>query len=1084
MNAQADKTRNIMASCSKIVVASLSVLVTLSLHGATIEFDIQPYANISAPTLDKSNLFPSGGIVFEVEYDIDDITGDLIARTISSTGAITQDDFDESGTLTTDNALWRASTTLAAQTGSISDSRRIVTSNPASFGSGLPFSWSAGLTDAMKATLDPGTDTEASTSPILDWIRGHSSNEGTGATNYRVRPHPLGPIVHSRPAYVGPPSEFFSDNDYLTFREANQNRAPMVYVGANDGMLHGFLAGNISPGDGFDDIGAGTEVFAYIPHSVLGGLRVLANKTYKQQYFVDGSPSVADAYGNFSTCGGACWRTILVGGLNSGGEAIFALDVTDPFADATSESNAADLVLWEFAATDTDDSEPNSVELGATYSQPIIEKLSDGNWVAIFGNGYNNASIDGKASLFIVNLASGALIQNIEVTPGTPGPTPNGLSSVTPWDANFDGNVDYIYTGDLEGNLWKFDLTNADSEGGATIAYGGNPLVTVSDTVTADTDKTLAITTAPIVTLHPTSTGTVIVYFGTGKLLETNDKSTEANDGIYAIFEDATIDDEAGLGENPDLTVHTTAVNADFFRGVTGTTTPENPRGWKIQLPTGERMINNMALSEQRLTFTTVDPLQAFNQNWLNAVDFLSGRAPTVPFFDVKAPDGIDAGDTITIVTNTETSVTVVPIGGGLGNGTVSGPTVATVEGGAIVLITRGEEGEQSFVSPFNDPGLPGGHFDEDNFFDAPRILDKNNTAGFLDFGKAPKCVMDELGWDYCVRNHTHEYDDKHNIDGVNMLVNGGSVVSPPDVLSATGILGQDNKAKDVHTSITGLAAYGDADSELGYTSSTEIVVQVINPHSVDTATWATERAARGLDDGERALPATVYWTCKNADGSDKFDYGTRVGGISAPDFQLLVASERTCSVNKISEFSVRYNDINALRATTPICAETNEVGPILPPSNLIDAGTPQNTSYRDGSIVFQAIANIGGTAKVIWENTNYEHLGSGVILPDGSKSKDAISCGEVNEHLRQYKDPTAFGAAEGTTGTDPATTDPDIPPVDAEAVLNVIAAEAANNSSGTVTFSPGTGRGTGEQDVTNVDLPDGRMSWREILSN
>ncbi len=165
----------------------------------------------------------------------------------------------------------------------------------------------------------------------------------------------------------------------------------MIYVGANDGMLHAFHA----EGDQ-----RGTEAFAYIPGSVFPRLRQLASQTYGHQFYVDGSPSMGDAYFAPSGRGRKAWRTVVAGGLNKGGQAIYALDVTDP---AGFDEHS---ILWEF--TDADDR-----DLGFTYSQPIVQKLHDGQWYVIFGNGYNSMASDahpsltGNAVLYLVDIETG-----------------------------------------------------------------------------------------------------------------------------------------------------------------------------------------------------------------------------------------------------------------------------------------------------------------------------------------------------------------------------------------------------------------------------------------------------------------------------------------------------------------------------------------------------------------------------------------------------------------------------------------------------------------------------------------------------
>ena len=144
----------------------------------------------------------------------------------------------------------------------------------------------------------------------------------------------------------------------------------MVYVGANDGMLHAFNAST-----GVEE--ARLRSWRRVPQPARARQAEL-----QHQYYVDGSPTMGDAFY------GSAWHTVLVGGLNKGGQGIYALDITDP-ANFT-EGNAASIYRWEF--TDT-----NDADLGYTFSRPAIVKMHNGKWAAMFGNGYNNTFDDTAA---------------------------------------------------------------------------------------------------------------------------------------------------------------------------------------------------------------------------------------------------------------------------------------------------------------------------------------------------------------------------------------------------------------------------------------------------------------------------------------------------------------------------------------------------------------------------------------------------------------------------------------------------------------------------------------------------------------
>ena len=187
---------------------------------------------------------------------------------------------------------------------------------------------------------------------IADYVRGDQSNEEQNGGDLRDRESLLGPIYRSNIAFVGAPRFDYPDTlegsgsaqSYNSFRATHANRREMIYVGANDGMLHGF------------DADTGEELLAYVPGAILHRIADIADPGYTANTFVDGQISVVDAYDSFPACpsGEKCWRTVLVGGLGGGGQGYFALDVTEPakFAAATTialqDQLAEDIVLWEF----------------------------------------------------------------------------------------------------------------------------------------------------------------------------------------------------------------------------------------------------------------------------------------------------------------------------------------------------------------------------------------------------------------------------------------------------------------------------------------------------------------------------------------------------------------------------------------------------------------------------------------------------------------------------------------------------------------------------------------------------------------
>ena len=272
----------------------------------------------------------------------------------------------------------------------------------------------------------------------------------------RERGAVLGDLIHSGPVFVGAPESNWPDvapfpgdvgTTYKEYQLDQATRPGVIYVGGNDGMLHGF------------EQSSGDEILGYIPNALystgaLDGLHYLTDPAYAHRYTVDLTPSVADAYIKSAPLGTTSWKTILVGGLRGGGRGLFALDVTDPSLFSEALSNPAKTVMWEFTSTD-------DADLGHTFSRPSIVPLEGpGNsirWAAVVGNGYNDLG-SGEAKLFVIFLeggldgtwTSGSDYIEITTEAGDTG-NRNGLSTPAVIDSDGDGLADRVYAGDLEG---------------------------------------------------------------------------------------------------------------------------------------------------------------------------------------------------------------------------------------------------------------------------------------------------------------------------------------------------------------------------------------------------------------------------------------------------------------------------------------------------------------------------------------------------------------------------------------------------------------------------------------------------------
>jgi type IV pilus assembly protein PilY1 len=347
----------------------------------------------------------------------------------------------------------------------------------------------------------PDLDAANSGDNLVNFLRGQTQFEGR---QFRDREHALGDTVNAKPSFVGRPNLLYGDAvtpDYGSFKAGPaKDRTGILYISANDGMLHAFDGGDTSTG--------GDEVWAYVPKMLLPEMYKLAAFNYdvNHRFYVDGSPVAMDVF-----IGGA-WRTILVGGLNAGGRGYYALDVTDPTPTGVK-------ALWEFCS-DASLCAITDPDLGFTFGQPVISKrASDGRWVVMVTSGYNNVSPgNGGGYLYVLDAETGAILSKTgtELTPGVnvgDATTPSGFAKISGFSINFTVNntVTFVYGGDLLGNIWRFDMS-VDPPVAQRIgqALDNSP-----------TPRPQSITTRPEITRF--DTGFNVVYVGTGRYLGASD---------------------------------------------------------------------------------------------------------------------------------------------------------------------------------------------------------------------------------------------------------------------------------------------------------------------------------------------------------------------------------------------------------------------------------------------------------------------------------------------------------------------------------------------------------------------------------
>lgn len=644
--------------------------------------------------------FDSDTLVFSTSFDSTRWSGTLTAYELDSDGLLSSE-------------AWEASTTMP-----LPSSRKIYTllstDTPANFSnSGLGTTEKTILSNAVFTRRDSESSTFISssylqalisddgtvnTATLIDYLRGDASHETTdvSATGLRARVHaevsgtaraPLGDIANSAPVYVKTSSfGYASLPGYLDYREQTLSRTPMLYVGSNDGFLHGFNAMT------------GNEVFAYAPRALLGEMDRLADSSFNgsHHFFVDGPLYIGDA--DLGSTDSPSWHTLLLGSAGAGTRAVFALDVSG----ITDEhfTSASNVVMWEFSSS-------NSTDLGYVYGKPQLIRLDDGRWAAVVANGYNSSGQ--KPVLFLLNAGDGSIIATFDVTdadslidPAASDDWPNGLSAPLPVDMNGDATTDYVYAGDLRGNLWRFDLRDAASLSETASASRIAHIFTANATSCPSHryGGRCPITAQPAVGPAPNGLPGAMVYFGTGQYFETADTSTlldpddpdssvkgdpQKSDpqAFYAIWDSgivasgtataATFDSSRLEAREFVTSVVSSGSIYSYLRTISSDTRSEitwpssipadglpsdQKLGWYVTLPdTGERVVtsasylqsSNMVLFATLIPSAATDPCADQNTGWLIALDALQGLPPDDYALDINGDGLFNDSDSITL---------------------------------------------------------------------------------------------------------------------------------------------------------------------------------------------------------------------------------------------------------------------------------------------------------------------------------------------------------------------------------------------------------------------------------------------------
>ncbi len=619
--------------------------------------DVNKQVGVAAGVSFNTNSLTSSSVLYLTQFNSADWSGDLVAYDLDDiTGDINS------------TPIWNAADELDDDTVITPTTRSILT-----FGAtyGVPFRWTD-ITSAQKNDLKTspsgGVDTDTVGQARLDFLRGDRGNEGIGES-FRIRSSRLGDVVHSSAVYVGKPeigwpdiAPFPTGSDvYSNFVSTQESRTGILYVGANDGMLHGFRADT------------GKEVLAYIPSNLFStasgqGLHYLTDPLYNHRYYVDLTPSISDVYVKTTAAGTEHWATILVGSEGGGGRGLFALDITDPSSFSETASTPANTVMWEFTSAD-------DVDLGHTFSRPTIVLMNDGQWAVIFGNGYNDSG-SGTAQLFIVFIEKGVdgtwSVGDYKKLDTGAGDTTdrNGLSTPAVVDIDGNGTADRAYAGDLEGNMWAFDLSSSTASDWE-IAH---KTAAIRPLFTAENNQ--AITTLPLIVKNPEVSDSatpnpfpnVLVLFGTGQYLVNNDTTTTDTQSFYGVWDQR----KDGL-DRTDLVEQT--FEAGFpanARVLTDNSIPYNETGnyrrygWYIDLPdSGERIATKGFVRGDKVYFNTLIPstdVCSFGSSgYLMVVNYANGGRPDTATFDFDGDGDIDDDD---LLSNSGGTVTDAPPSG------------------------------------------------------------------------------------------------------------------------------------------------------------------------------------------------------------------------------------------------------------------------------------------------------------------------------------------------------------------------------------------------------------------------------------
>ncbi|MBA1288233.1 pilus assembly protein [Pseudomonas japonica] len=641
--------------------ATLTAALTQALNEISSKLGSGGGGTTASATTYNSNFY------YQSLYDPTDWSGTIRAYAFSSSGSLAA------------NTTWNTDTTMAVgSTNGTYESWNTATNLPIALAYNNFSAAQQQVIDASLASLSTrsGTGAGLKGTDLIEWTK------GTNKTGLKVRTKLLGDVIDSPVVLASGSTQTASDltgdtsySAYLTTKASGMVNS--LVVNANDGFT------NVINGS------TGARRFAYLPSTALNNLYFVADPNYidgtSHRFLNDGQLAVFDTQANTTA---KPWRTAVFGGTGGASKAFYALQLYDVSAKNSLKT------LWEIRAPDTASASNSLNDLGYAYAKPEVARLPDGRWAAFISNGYGSNS--GVAALYIVNADDGTLIKKIVVDSTE---TDNGLSSVK-LTVNASNVVQAAYGGDLKGRMWKFDLssTNLSSWG---LAFSGKPLFT------APGGTTQPITAQPLVVANATSG--YMVYFGTGKFLETADKTTTATQAFYGVW-----DASGAAGNFTPTNLQAQAISGTFTsNGTTYLTVSQNSvdytskKGWYLPLTynntmVGERVIYQAAYTRGRIVFTTAgvdttDPCASQGYGRLIELEATTGKMLTYPVIDTNGDGVVNSDDTVSAGMNFANGIPTL-------NAIVSDSTGSSTTGTDTKIVNT-STGDKSTVSELGGSG-------------------------------------------------------------------------------------------------------------------------------------------------------------------------------------------------------------------------------------------------------------------------------------------------------------------------------------------------------------------------------------------